>query len=260
LIEGIGLKANILFGPYSQGIDEWKTIPQANFNILLSSWVGLDIVKHLQEQYEQAYYHFPYFPIGGNETTKFLKELINFAEKQEADIDKEKALQFIKQEETAFYEEIDNLAIFLLEFRYGLPSFVHILLDAGYVIGISKFLLNEVGIVPKELFITDDTPQEYREEILKIADGISDKRKVSVSFQADGGLAQKAICDANYEGRGLVIGCGWDKLLAKDKGYDFVSAGFSSPYRLVLNTPYIGYNGGLRLIEDIYNAALASYR
>ncbi|MDR2749733.1 MAG: hydrogenase, partial [Clostridiales bacterium] len=40
LLEGIGLKANILFGPKSDGVSEWQTIPSANFNILVSPWYG----------------------------------------------------------------------------------------------------------------------------------------------------------------------------------------------------------------------------
>jgi nitrogenase molybdenum-iron protein beta chain len=44
LLEGIGLKAQVLFGPRTEGIAEWKGIPQANFNILVSPWYGLDIV------------------------------------------------------------------------------------------------------------------------------------------------------------------------------------------------------------------------
>ncbi|MDR2740719.1 MAG: hydrogenase, partial [Treponema sp.] len=40
LIEGIGLKANILFGPESGGVEEWKTIPNAAFNVLVSAWAG----------------------------------------------------------------------------------------------------------------------------------------------------------------------------------------------------------------------------
>jgi nitrogenase molybdenum-iron protein beta chain len=137
---------------------------------------------------------------------------------------------------------------------------MHIIHDASYVLGMTAFLLNEVGLVPGELFITDNTPPPFREAILQTAAGLSAKRSVPVTFQNDGGLAQAAIAGAAHEGRGLIIGSGWDKDLARRLGCDFLSAALPSPYRLALTTGYAGYRGGLRLIEDIYNTALAGYR
>jgi nitrogenase molybdenum-iron protein beta chain len=260
LIEGIGLKVNILFGPYAKGTEEWKTIPHANFNVLVSPWFGFPIVKHLQEKYGQDFYQFPYIPIGGNETARFLRELAAFANERGADVSIEAAERFIKLEEDTFYAEIDNLATFLLEFRYGLPSYVHILHDASYVLGFSKFLLDETGIVPKEQFITDKTPEEFQQGISDIAAGISSKRIIPIYFQPDAGLAQEVIRNANHEGRGLIIGSGWEKDLARTADCDFLSAALPSPYRLVMTTGYAGYRGGLRLIEDIYNQTLGTYR
>jgi nitrogenase molybdenum-iron protein beta chain len=260
LIEGIGFKVNVLFGPLSKGVEEWKEIPKAFFNVLISPWFGLPIVRYLEEKYGQSFYQFPYLPIGGNDTTRFLRSLAVFADTQGAELDSGKAENFIKQEELIFYEEIDNLATFLLEFRYGLPSYMHIIHDASYVLGITSFLLNEVGLIPQELFITDNTPETFQEKILETAAGFSAKRKISITFQNDGGLAQAEITKAKHEGRGLIIGSGWDKDLARVKGCDFISAALPSPYRLVMTTGYAGYRGGLRLIEDVYNAALNTYR
>ena len=260
LIEGIGLKVNILFGPYAGGVEEWKTIPKANFNIVIAPWFGLAIAQHLLEKYDQPFYHFPYIPIGGNETTRFLRELVDYANEKGASLSVGNAEKFIEQEEGAFYEEIDNLATFLLEFRYGLPAFVHIIHDASYVLGMARFLLHETGIVPKEQFITDKTPQQYQAAIVQYAAAISSKKNIPLYFEPDAGRAQERILNTEYEGRGLIIGSCWDKYLARKKNYDFLSAALPSPYRLVMSTGYAGYRGGLRLIEDIYNRALGTYR
>ena len=45
----------------------------------------------------------------------------------------------------------------------------------------------------------------------------------------------------------------------QEKDYDFLSAALPSPYRLHLTTNYVGFTGGLRVIEDIYNGVLATY-
>ncbi|MDR2528203.1 MAG: hypothetical protein LBD04_04180 [Synergistaceae bacterium] len=259
VLKGIGLRVNTLFGPYSRGVEEWKTIPAAGFNIVISPWYGLKIARRLEEKYDQPYYNFPYLPIGGNETTRFLRGVERFAAAQGAELPEARVNAFIAREELAFYEALDGLATFLLEFRYGLPEFVHVLHDANYVIGIAKFLLHETGIVPKEQFVTDNTPEEYHDRIRAEMKKISNKKDIPVFFEPDGGLAQRRIRDAGHEGRGLILGCGWDKRLARDKGYDFLSISPPSPYRLALTTCYAGYKGGLRLIEDIYDTVLATY-
>ena len=254
ILEGIGLRVNILFGPQSGGVQEWQTIPSARFNLVVSPWFGLEIAKHLEEKYGQPYYQFPYLPIGGNETARFLRGVADFA-----DLDRATVESFIRAEEAGFYEEIQSLATFLLEFRYGLPSYFHAIHDASYVVGLSRFLLHEVGIVPQEQFIVDDTPEEHQATIRATLAGTSDKRTIPVTFDPDAGKAQAAIRAAHHSGRGLLIGSGWDKMLAKDKGLDFLSASAPTPYRLVLTTGYLGYEGGLRLVEDIYNGVLATY-
>lgn len=259
LLEGLGLKVNVLFGSESKGVKEWQAIPRANFNLLVSPWYGKPIVDHLSARYGQPYlwYHRP--PIGANQTEEFLKQVAAFALERGVPIDESAAAAFIRHESDAYYEEIDSLAAFLLEFRYGLPNHVHILHDAGYVAGLSRFLLHETGIVPKELFITDNTPEKYQDAIRADIASISDKREIPVFFEPDAGRAQDVLRGLRHEGRGLIIGSGWDRDLAQEKGYDFLSAALPSPYRLNLTTNYIGFSGGLRVIEDIYNGVLATY-
>jgi nitrogenase molybdenum-iron protein beta chain len=260
LLEGLGLKVHVLFGPLSEGVEEWKRIPRANFNILVSPWHGQPIADHLKTKYGQPYTWFPHIPIGANAAEKFLRQVLDFALEQNADIDRERAETFIRREREAYYQEIDNLATFLMEFRYGLPTHVHILHDAGYVVGLSKFLLHEVGIVPKEQFVTDNTPDKFKERISAELASASDKREIPITFEPDAGLAQEAIRKITHSGRGLIIGSGWDKELAREKECDFLSTALPSPYRLVLTTNYVGFSGGLRVIEDIYHNVLATYR
>lgn len=260
LLEGLGLKVNVLFGHKSEGVSEWQSIPSANFNILVSPWYGLPITEHLKHKYGQPYTQFPYIPIGANETERFLRQVLVFAQEQGAIIDLNTAEDFISRENKAYYEEIDNLATFLLEFRYGLPNHVHVIHDAGYVVGLSKFLLHEVGVVPKEQFIIDDTPEKYKAQITEHLAGISDKKVVPLTFEPDAGKVQNTIRKLSHSGRGLIIGSGWDKELAREKSYDFLSAAVPTPYRLVLTTNYVGFSGGLRVIEDIYNTVLGTYR
>jgi nitrogenase molybdenum-iron protein beta chain len=54
LVESIGLEVNILFGHQSRGVSEWKDIPNAQFNLLVSPWVGLSTVKLLKQKIRYA--------------------------------------------------------------------------------------------------------------------------------------------------------------------------------------------------------------
>ena len=79
LLEGIGLEVNILFGPESAGVAEWKRIPEAQFNLLLSPWLGLATVQHLEKKYGQPFLHLPAIPIGAKESRRFLERVSEFA-------------------------------------------------------------------------------------------------------------------------------------------------------------------------------------
>lgn len=260
LLEGIGLKVNVLFGNESGGVEEWKTIPNAEFNIVADAWVGVRIAKHLEAKYKTPLIHFPYFPIGGIETSKFLRAVAEFG-----GLDKEKTEEYIKTQEEKYYSHIEKLADFMLEFRYGLPGRLYTIADSSYALGFSRFLLNELGIIPGKQFIVDDASEKNQKKVLESFENISEykKRSVEVIFDPDAGKdALEIEKDAkNYpDKRFLILGSGWDKNLAGKIGADLLIVSPPVTYRLIMNCGYTGYDGGLRAIEDIYDRVLATYR
>ena len=132
-------------------------------------------MEHLKDLYGQPFLQYLNMPIGANETEKFLNAVVAFAIENGADINELAVRKYLKKEDAAYYAEIEELATFLLEFRYGLPGYVHIIHDASYVLGLSKFLLNETGVIPKEQFIVDDTPEKFQQ---KIADELQHKNQL----------------------------------------------------------------------------------
>ncbi|MNC17202.1 Light-independent protochlorophyllide reductase subunit B [compost metagenome] len=256
ILEGIGLTVNILFGQDSEGLPEWRRIPAAQFNILANAWVGLEIVEMLQEKYGTPYFHFPYLPVGGAETSRFLRQTGEFA-----GLPREQVERFVRREEQRFYAHIERTADFMLEFRYGLPQRFYSLLDAGYAIGLSKFLLNELGIIPARQYIVDDTPERFQETVADQFRRISPWRQAEVFFQPDAGAIHQEIRSfAGKKPRALILGSGWERDLAAELEADLLTVSVPVTYRLVLNCGYAGYLGGLRLIEDIYDRVLNTYR
>jgi nitrogenase molybdenum-iron protein beta chain len=255
ILEGIGLKVNILFGAESAGVAEWQTIPKAQFNIVVNAWSGLGITQHLEEKYGTPYIHFPYLPIGGKETTKFLRQVASGMA-----LDNNQVEAFITKEEEKFYMHIERMADFLLEFRYGLPRRFYTILDVSYAVGFSKYLLNELGILPAKQFIIDNTPEEFQASIREEFQHISEFRSAEVAFVADGGAIQEEIQADENKSRALILGSSWERDLAKSLGADLLIVSAPISYRLVLNCGYAGYNGGLRAVEDIYDRVLDTYR
>ena len=258
LLTGLGLTVNILFGQRSEGVEEWKSIPNAELNIVVNAWVGVGIAEHLKERYGTPYLHFPYLPIGGIETTAFLKKVVEAIGFTEAE--KREALRFIATEEEVYYSFVERMACFMLEFRYGIPRRFFSLLDASYSLGFSKFLLNELGIRPAHQYIVDNTPEEFREGIREQFAHISELRSADVTFETDAGKIQGEIAATTLEGRKLILGSGWDRDLSKKVNADLLLVSVPINYRLLLNCGYAGYKGGLRVIEDLFDRVLDTYR
>jgi nitrogenase molybdenum-iron protein beta chain len=254
LLKGIGLEANILFGPGSGGVAAWRQIPAAQFNLLISPWVGLRTVQRLQEKFGTPYLHYPVMPIGAAETSRFLREVGQFA-----GIDPRGVEMYIAGRESNFYYYLERAADFLLEFRYDLPGrFVNIS-DSFYALGVSRFLVNDLGLLPGRQFITDETPVEFQARIASQFSGLAANVSAEVTFSADGGLIHQELRDLKPN-RPLIIGSSWDQDITDElNGYH---VGISLPVTdcLVLDRAYLGYQGGLRLTEDIYRAVLGSYQ
>ena len=92
ILKNIGFEVNVLFGPQSGGAKEWKEIPKAQFNLVISPWVGVNIAKHLEKKYNQPYLHIPVIPVGEEATTAFIRQLVEYT-----GIDAGKAEAFIAE-------------------------------------------------------------------------------------------------------------------------------------------------------------------
>lgn len=255
LLAGIGLEANILFGPGSGGIEALRRIPATRFNLVVSPWVGVKAAQLLEERYGTPWLHYPVLPIGGTETSRFLATVGEFA-----GADRAATEAFIRREEERFYYYLERAADFILEFRYDLPGRFVTVCDALYGLGISRFLVNDLGLLPGEQFITDQTPPEHQDALQGAFAALSPSVAAPVTFTPDGGAVQRQLREARHHQSPLIIGSTWDKDIAAElKGYQ-VSLSLPVTDRLVLDRSYVGYRGGLRLAEDIYGAILGSYQ
>lgn len=251
LLEKIGLKVNILFGLTSEGVSEWKNIPNAEFNLLLSPWVGLDTVEFLQKKYGTPYLHYPVLPVGGAETSKFLHEIADFA-----NLNKEFVESVIAREEKIFYDYFVGTADFFATLMNNLPYELYISGDSLSTFGISKFLEEELGFNLKGVFVTDNPNQkneDFLRNVFKKEFFEYDDKKI-LYFEPDSEIIRQITePQLKKSGRALVLGSDWEKGYTKASGNLFLYSSAPINQQLITSKSYVGYQGGLRLMEDIYN-------
>jgi nitrogenase molybdenum-iron protein beta chain len=248
LISEIGLTPNTIFG-FKRGLDNIKKIPTADFNLLISPWVGLNNMKKMEQKLELPYLHYPTLPIGAFETSKFLREVGKYA-----GVSKEKVEKIITEKEEYYYYYIERYADLFLETRVMSKQF-SVVSDAQYALGLTKFLVNDLGLYPAKQFVTDDTPKEFRNAIESYFKELNYGIKAEVIFETDGYKIHNEIKEHDYHGYPLILGGHWEKEVAKQTDGHFLNVSWPVNERLVMNSYYVGYDGGLKLIEDIYSVA-----
>lgn len=248
LIEKLGLVPNIIFG-YNKGLSNVKKIPAAQFNLLISPWVGLNNMKKMEQKLKIPYLHYPTLPIGAFETSKFLRTVGAYA-----GVPEEKVEAIIEEQEAYYYYYIERYADLFLETRVMSKQFT-VVSDAHYALGITKFLVNDLGLFPAKQFVVDDTPKGNQEAIRSYFKDLNYGIEAEVSFETDGYKIHNEIKAHDYHGYPLILGGYWEKDVAKQTNAHFLNVSWPVNERLIMNSYYVGYDGGLKLIEDIYSVA-----
>ncbi|RKD33701.1 nitrogenase component 1 [Lacrimispora algidixylanolytica] len=248
LIEKLGLVPNIIFG-YNKGLSNVKKIPAAQFNLLISPWVGLNNMKKMEQKLKIPYLHYPTLPIGAFETSKFLRTVGRYA-----GVPEEKVEAIIEEQEAYYYYYIERYADLFLETRVMSKQFT-VVSDAHYALGITKFLVNDLGLYPAKQFVVDDTPKGNQEAVSSYFKDLNYGIEAEVSFETDGYKIHNEIKAHDYHGYPLILGGYWEKEVAKQTNAHFLNVSWPVNERLIMNSYYVGYDGGLKLIEDIYSVA-----
>ena len=237
ILRGAGFEVNVLFGAENPGVEAWKKIPQAQFNLVVSPWVGVKNAEHLQKKYDQPFLHIPEIPVGEEATAKFIRQVVEYA-----GIDKTQSEQFIRQEADIYYYYLEHFSEFFAEYWYGMPSEFVVTADSAYALAYSKFLADQIGLIPKKVIITDNAPEKYRQAISEyFKTNISEGVSIDVIFEEDGYLVEKEIETVEFtSGKPLILGSSWELTLAEKKGALFFEVAAPSSETLVVNRSHIG--------------------
>jgi nitrogenase molybdenum-iron protein beta chain len=254
VLEGIGLKVNILFGQESAGVSEWKNLPKAQFNLVLSPWLGLATARHLEKKYGQPFLHVPVIPIGADQTSAFLRQVTTFA-----GLDEARTEAFIAAEEKHYFNYLRDFAGFYTGYtcQYHLPSLSVVLSESAYNLAITKFIVNQLGLTPGRQIITENPPDEFRDAIRAEFRNIAEDVTAEVEFEEDGYFIHKRVQETDFSNHTpVVFGTTWEGELAKNVKGVLVEVGYPSTDEVVLSRSYIGYRGALTLLEKIYTTVV----
>ena len=252
LLREIGLTPNTIFG-FGRGIENIDRIPQAQFNLVVSPWVGLKNAEELKEKFGTPFLHVPTLPIGAYETSKFLREVAAFA-----GVDEKTVEPVIERHEKEFYYFIERFADIFFELRV-MPRRFSTVSDAHYALAVTKFLVNDFGLFPEKQYITDDTPEEYQDAVAGYFRELNHGIEAPAVFSTDGYDIDEQITQTDFHGVPLILGACWEAEIAKKRNAHYLNISWPMVERLVMNSSYVGYGGGLKLLEDLYSVVLKRF-
>lgn len=253
LLRDIGLKPNILYGP-GEGTAAVRKIPAARFNLLVSPWAGLKTVTHLQKRFGTPFLHLPTLPIGATETSAFLRAVGAHAGVPAATVE-----AVVEREESRYGYYLERSADLLFETRF-LPGHFVTIADSFYALGLTRFLINDLGMIPEAQFVTERVPEEHRPLIDAEFGRFAPELVSSVRYGADGRVVRDELAKRRFRERPLILGSSWDREVGRELNAYSLSVSLPASDRLVLNRTYAGYDGALRLTEDIYSVILGSFQ
>ena len=209
----------------------------------------METVEYLQKKYGTPFLHYPILPVGGSETSKFLRTVGKFAGLEESFTE-----EVIAREEKIFYDYFVGTADFFATLLINLPNELFISGDSLSTLGITKFLEDELGYTPKGVFVTDNPNQKNEATVRAAFEANLPEYKDVLYFEPDSEKI-KDITEPKLQktGRAVVFGSDWERLYTKASGNIFLYSSSPINQQLVLSKSYVGYEGGLRLMEDIYN-------
>lgn len=254
ILSGIGLNVNILFGHSSRGVAEWKDIPKAQFNLVVSPWLGLETAQHLKEKYGQPYLHIPAMPIGAKETSTFLRTVADFAGLENGRVD-----AFIENEEKYYYSYLEDFADFYAEYWWGLPASYSVISDSATNLALNRFLVNQLGLIPSLQIITENPPEQYRGIIKREYGNLADGVAAPVEFYEDSYIIHERLSSTDFGHKPpLIFGSTWEKDITKKLNGKIIEVGFAASYEVVINRSNIGYRGALSLLEKIFTTVVST--
>jgi nitrogenase molybdenum-iron protein beta chain len=241
LLESIGLKPNILLTRFD-ALDAIKSIPAAEYNIVLSPWVGHRTAEKLKEKFKTPFVVFPGVPIGPKQTSEFLRVV-----GKKLKVPQQKIESLIAEKEERAYRLAEHLGDMLLIVRPH--AYFAVVADSSTAISVTKFLVNELGYLPDIVQITDNPPEDRRDLIRQeLTEALETSVRPEIIFEVDSYRIRENLKGRNF--LFLFASSLEGPTSIQEFGAIHLTVAFPCLDRLILERTYAGYKGGVTLAED----------
>ena len=247
LLEGIGLLPNLLLGD-EQSVASWQKVPEAALNLVVSVWGELP-ARLLEERYGTPSLMLEALPVGPA-SGQLLNRLT-----ERLGLDPERTADFVSREESRLNHQFARLADSY--YRAGFQREFALVGESAQVAGIGEFLAGSLGLLPLRLVITDNPPEEVRDELVTLLSALLPGYESEVLFSEDRAEISDYLRESAGEVR-LILGSSLERDVAEELGVPFLALSFPLSHRIVLDRGYAGYRGATALLEDLGSAILAA--
>ncbi len=235
ILKNLDIKVNKLFG-YKQGVDNWRKVPTANLNIVVSKW-GLKAAEKLKKLYGTSYVYVNDLGLGVEYIEEFIKKI---AEK--LDIDQTKTEEYLAEEKGRFTSALSQIAEYYYDYDFQRQTVI--VGDESTVLRYGRFLTQYFGMEVQAAIITDFTgeagKQAPNESIKELAS--------DVFFAKDGREIDKIIANTEAE---IIFGSGLENAIAKKRNIPNYIISYPAFGKVIIGKSDVGYQGAVNAMEDI---------
>lgn len=259
LLLQLGLEVNTFFTA-EDSLENIQQAGQAELNIVVSEVYGLAAAEYARQTHGIPYISLP-LPVGPSASSAFIQ-----AVGQALQLDRIKVEAVTDHAGQRYYRLLEPLTDCFNDM--DLQRYAAVIGDANYAPAIHRFLIEDLGWLPQVVVFTDAILPEQQEQlaarIVPLPSGLPPKiifstdtndirRQVKEYWNSRQGSCGKY---SNPLSPSFVIGSALDRELAKDIGAAHLSVSFPVSNRAVIERGYAGFNGGLRLIEDLISTII----
>jgi len=259
LLEELGYQVNTFFGE-NETLDNLKNAGSAVLNIVVSDTAGIEPAKIFEEVHGVPYISVP-LPIGPHGTEQFIRSISN-----RLGIEKPFADKVIQRHKDRYFSYVERIADVYNDL--DLQRYAVIVGDSSYAQALTRFLSDDLGWLPELVVITDILSEEQKEDVRKRFADLESGLSPRVVFDTDTSSIIRHFRDTWPSNNGskyfntfspaFILGSAFERALADELKAPHLSVTYPISNRVVMDRAYTGYDGAIRLTEDIFTTLVGT--
>jgi len=259
LLELLGLEVNSFFTS-SDNLEQIRKGAEAELNVVISDIYGQGAAALFAELHGTPFITQP-LPVGPSASEDFLRAVGKKLSLPDSHVE-----NVIAREKKRYYTILEPLTDCWNDL--DLQRYAVVVGDGNYAPALARFLADDLGWLPELTVCTDQVSEKEEQQLANRVTNLSSAFSTRLVFETD---TDEVINHLNRQWPGssgqkyhntfspaFVVGSSLDRKLALSIGAPHLSVSFPVANRAVLDRGYTGFDGGLRLTEDLISAVIAA--